>query len=45
MKDEIGDQGLDYLDGYDEVPEDQQERIIRLLRDGHVPDEEYNGVR
>ncbi len=33
------------LDGYDEVDEDSQEKIRTALKEGHVPDEDWKGVR
>ena len=35
---------LEMLDGYDELNEDLQEKVRRALADGHVADEDWNGV-
>jgi len=32
------------LDGYDELPEDLQEKIAQALEEGHVADEDWGGV-
>ena len=43
MREKI-DNNLEYLDGYDELPEDQQEQVRRAMEQGHVGDEDWNGV-
>ena len=35
---------LEMLDGYDELNEDFQEKVRKALADGHVADEDWNGV-
>lgn len=35
---------LEYLDGYEELPEDLQEQVGRAMENGHVDDEDWNGV-
>lgn len=32
------------VDGYDELPEEYQEKIDYALANGHVPDEDWKGV-
>ena len=32
------------LDGYEDLPEDLQEKIRKALEDGHVADEDWSGV-
>jgi hypothetical protein len=32
------------IDGYDEMPREWQEKILTMLREGHVPDEDWKGV-
>ena len=32
------------IDGYDEMPQEWQEKILTMLREGHVPDEDWKGV-
>jgi hypothetical protein len=32
------------IDGYDEVPQEWQEKILTMLNEGHVPDEDWKGV-
>ena len=32
------------LDGYDELPPEMQEKILRALKNGHVDDSEWKGV-
>ena len=32
------------LDGYDELPEDLQEKIANAIEQGHVDDEDWSGV-
>lgn len=36
---------MDLVDGYDELPEDAQEKVKRALEQGHVDDDDWNGVR
>lgn len=36
---------MDLIDGYDELPADAQEKVKRALDQGHVDDEDWNGVR
>ncbi|KAF9697479.1 hypothetical protein EKO04_004669 [Ascochyta lentis] len=33
----------DMVDGYDELPEDYQEKVRFALENGHIPDEDWNG--
>lgn len=33
------------LDGYEELPEDLQEKVKLALENGHVADEDWKGVR
>ncbi len=35
---------LDLFDGYDELPEHEQEKMRRALEQGHVDDEDWKGV-
>lgn len=35
---------LDYVDGYDEVPPEMQDKIKRALDQGHIDDEDWKGV-
>ena len=35
----------DYLDGYEELPEDVQERVRQAIDDGHIADEDWTGVK
>lgn len=32
------------VDGYDELPEEYQEKVKFALENGHVPDEDWKGV-
>ena len=32
------------IDGYEEMPEEWQEKILTMFREGHVPDEDWKGV-
>lgn len=32
------------LDGYDELPEDLQEKVANAIEQGHVDDEDWSGV-
>ena len=34
----------DLIDGYDELPEDMQAKVLKALEVGHVADEDWNGV-
>jgi hypothetical protein len=36
---------LEYLDGYDEITPDLQEKVRIALEQGHVADEDWRGVR
>lgn len=36
---------MDLVDGYDELPPDAQQKVKRALEQGHVDDEDWNGVR
>jgi len=38
------DKDLDLLDGYDELPEEHQDKIKYALENGHVNDEDWKGV-
>jgi hypothetical protein len=33
------------IDGLDTLPEDAQEKVKRALEQGHVDDDDFNGVR
>ena len=35
---------LNVIDGYDDMPQEWQEKIRTMLREGHVPDEDWKGV-
>ena len=35
----------DMVDGYDELPPEFQEKVKFALENGHVPDEDWKGVR
>lgn len=35
---------LDYLDGYDELPETEQGKVRLALEQGHIADEDWTGV-
>ncbi|KAL2863679.1 uncharacterized protein BJX67DRAFT_241480 [Aspergillus lucknowensis] len=37
------DRDLDLLDGYDELPSEMQEKVVRALDQGHVDDEDWKG--
>ena len=41
---EATDNNFDYLDGYDELPEDLRETVRRAFEQGHVDDEDWKGV-
>lgn len=32
------------LDGYEDLPEDEQQTVRNAIEDGHVADEDFNGV-
>lgn len=34
---------MDFVDGYDELPPEVQEKVKRALEQGHVDDEDWNG--
>lgn len=36
---------MELIDGYDELPEDAQDKVKRALEQGHVDDEDWKGVR
>lgn len=38
------DEDVDMLDGYDEIPPDLQEKIKAAIENGHVNNEDWNGV-
>ena len=35
---------LEYLDGFEELPEDLQEKVRRAMEQEHVDDEDWKGV-
>lgn len=35
---------FDLLDGYEDLPEDDQVKVRKALEDGHVDDDDFNGV-
>jgi hypothetical protein len=35
---------MDLIDGYEELPEECQEKVRRSLKELHVDDEDWNGV-
>ena len=39
------DEDLDVLDGYDELPSEYQDKIKYALKNGHVHDDDWKGVR
>ena len=41
---EFTNKDLDLVDGYDEIPDDFQEKVRFALEHGHVPDEDWKGV-
>jgi hypothetical protein len=43
LKSSIEDK-LDYLDGFDELPSDQQAKVLQALEEGHVDDNDWKGV-
>lgn len=36
---------MEMIDGYDELPPAAQEKVKRALEQGHVDDDDWNGVR
>jgi hypothetical protein len=34
---------MDYVDGYEDLPQDIQEKVYRALNQGHVDDEDWKG--
>ena len=36
---------FDLVDGFDELPDDAKEKVKRAFEQGHVDDEDWNGVR
>lgn len=36
---------MDLLDGYDDLPQEYKDKIDFALKNGHVPDEDWKGVR
>ena len=43
LKDSIEDD-LSQLDGYEELPEEFQEKVVRALEQGHIDDEDWGWV-
>lgn len=41
---ESTDMDMDLVDGYDELPGPAQVKVKRALEQGHVDDEDWNGV-
>ncbi len=41
---ENAEKNLDLIDGYDTLPFEVQERVKNALEQGHVDDEDWNGV-
>ena len=35
---------MDLVDGYDALPQEVQEKVVRAFEQGHVDDEDWNGV-
>lgn len=35
---------MELVDGYDDIPEDEQAKVKRALEQEHVDDEDWNGV-
>lgn len=35
---------MELVDGYEELPEDQQEKVKRAIEQCHVDDDDWNGV-
>jgi hypothetical protein len=42
---EAAGQDFELIDGLDTLPEDAQEKVKRALEQGHVDDDDFNGVR
>ena len=38
------DDSLDFLDGYEEIPTDMQEKVATAWEQGHVDDADWKGV-
>jgi len=38
------DGDLDIIDGYEDLPEEWKEKVRTMLKEGHVPDEDWKGV-
>lgn len=36
---------MDFVDGYDDLPEELQEKVKRAIEQGHVDDEDWKHVR
>lgn len=36
---------MDLVDGFDELDEETQEKVQRVIEQGHVDDEDWRGVR
>lgn len=36
---------MEFVDGYDTLPPEVQEKVKRAIEQGHVDDEDWNGVR
>lgn len=45
IKDFIDGDNWELIDGLDEIPEEWQEKLKKAVEDGHVPDEDWRGVR
>ena len=43
LKEGIED-NLEYLDGFEDIDEDMQEKVVKALENGHVADEDWKGV-
>lgn len=43
MKEESG-MDPDLIDGYEDLPEEDQKRLMKALEQGHVDDEDWKGV-
>lgn len=35
---------MEYVDGYGELPEEWQVKIVRAMEQGHIDDEDWKGV-
>ncbi len=44
LKETIGG-NFDHLDGFDEITEEMQDKVELALKEGHVDDHDWNGVR